>query len=52
METLAFWGLVFLVWLYFHLTTANQRERWFYQFLLIVCIIGAIGFIWDTIAKL
>ncbi len=51
METLAFWALVLLFWLYFELTTANQREQWFYNFLLATALVGAVGFVWDTISK-
>ena len=52
MEALSFWAAVFIIWLYFHLTTANQRERWFYNFLLAVTLVGVTGFVWDTIVKL
>lgn len=49
METLLFWLGVFCFWLYFHLTTANQRERWFYHVVTAVTLIGATGFLYELL---
>lgn len=49
METLLFWSGVFCFWLFFHLTTANQRERLFYRALTAVALVGATGFVWELV---
>jgi hypothetical protein len=52
-QVIFLWGL--LLWgaitAFLKLSTPEQRERWFLNMLVVVCIVGAIGFAWEVVSS-